>query len=287
MHKLFLSIFLVCFIQLNQLFSQEPLDTFQNKFSCKLWRFGSIAAGSAISLTWLSYEWYKPYSTGKFHFFNDGNEWGGMDKLGHTFTTYYTSKFLEEFLMPCYYPGEKDKVSKLSAFIPWGYMLTIETMDGFSNGWGFSLYDLAANTAGTFLYISNAHLYGFTLKFSYKNSSMATLRPEIFGKNLAENILKDYNGQVYWIGYSPFKENAKFSFVSFCLGYSIENYYTSHKDQHTLNQIYLAPDIQWTKIKTHKKWLLQTFKILDVIKLPFPSLLIQNGKYFLSFSGYE
>ncbi len=116
---------------------------------------------------------------------------------------------------------------------------------------------------------------------------MASLRPEIFGKNLAENILKDYNGQVYWIGYSPFKENAKFSFVGFYLGYSIENYYTSHKDPYALNQIYLAPDIQWTKIKTHKKWLLQTFKILDVIKLPFPSLLIQNGKYFLSFSGYE
>lgn len=42
--------------------------------------------------TALNKAWYKGYPKSNFHFFNDMNEWNGMDKAGHVWTAYQLSK---------------------------------------------------------------------------------------------------------------------------------------------------------------------------------------------------
>ena len=37
-------------------------------------------------------------------------------------------------------------------------------------------------------------------------------------------------------------------------------------------QFYLSPDIDFTKIKTNKKWLKTTFVLLNCLKMPLPAL---------------
>jgi hypothetical protein len=44
-----------------------------------------------------------------------------------------------------------------------------------------------------------------------------------------------------------------------------------------LRQWYLAPDIDFTRIKTNKKWVRSVFYALNAIKLPAPALVLSNG----------
>ena len=51
---------------------------------------GGLYAGANA---WWSGAWYSKYDKGKFHFFNDWNEWNGMDKVAHAFNCYFESKW--------------------------------------------------------------------------------------------------------------------------------------------------------------------------------------------------
>src|SRR6476619_4028013 len=51
-----------------------------------------VAAGT--SLVYLQKVWYSDYNTGAFHFFNDNGEWQQMDKAGHFYTSYQTSRLM-------------------------------------------------------------------------------------------------------------------------------------------------------------------------------------------------
>src|SRR5579872_7157723 len=52
---------------------------------------GTIIVESAIgtlATIGLNYLWYKKFAHGKFHYFNDNNEWLNVDKVGHAATAY-------------------------------------------------------------------------------------------------------------------------------------------------------------------------------------------------------
>ena len=55
---------------------------------------GSMGAYTAGSLTLLDIIWYQPYQSSGFHFFNDNPQWCQMDKWGHGFSTYNTSRLI-------------------------------------------------------------------------------------------------------------------------------------------------------------------------------------------------
>ena len=62
-------------------------------------------------------------------------------------------------------------------------------------------------------------------KFSYHNTPYSELRPEVLGRNQIEKILKDYNGQSYWISFSPKSILNSISipeWFCFSFGYSID-----------------------------------------------------------------
>ena len=74
-----------------------------------------------------------------------------MDKLGHTFTAYHLGRFGAQTLN---WAG----VSKKNQLIYGGslgfmFLTGVEVLDGFSEEWGFSWGDFAANAAGSGLFI--------------------------------------------------------------------------------------------------------------------------------------
>jgi hypothetical protein len=51
-------------------------------------------------------------------------------------------------------------------------------------------------------------------------------------------------------------------------------------------QFYLAPDIDFTKIRTNKKWLRTFFSFLNAFKCPSPTLMIDSKGKFRAYFFY-
>ncbi|MGZ3941379.1 MAG: DUF2279 domain-containing protein [Bacteroidia bacterium] len=261
---------------------------------------GAVASGSLI---YLNQEWYKPYASSEFHLFNDDNEWLQMDKCGHTFTTYNSARVLIQSANGIGFTrGQSRLIGGWSAF---GYMTAIEFMDGFSSGWGFSWGDMAANFGGTMLAVAQDAFWNeqrISLKFSFHQTQYAAYRPDLLGKNISEQILKDYNGQTYWLSvniYSFLKKESKFpKWINFAVGYGAEgmisgdnNYAISLANGTVLgNNRYrkclFSLDIDFTKIRTKSRFLKNVLSVVNCFKIPFPAIEINkkgalaHGLYF-------
>ena len=71
-------------------FDQAP--TF-NPTRC--WLLTGIGASAYTGVViGLDRAWYANYDRGSFHFFDDWSGWRQMDKLGHSMTTYFESKWI-------------------------------------------------------------------------------------------------------------------------------------------------------------------------------------------------
>lgn len=249
---------------------------------------GIGVGGYAVSMTGLYFAWYKPYSSGKFHFFNDNGEWENLDKMGHSFTAYLVSDKAREML---WWSGMNNTQSTLYGT---GYALlfqtTIEVFDGFSDGWGFSWGDMTANTIGATFYASQQLLWKeqrFRIKYSYSHSNYAQYRPDLLGRSWNERFLKDYNGQTYWLtgNISTFlPKKSKFpKWISVAGGYGANGMLGGYGNPTEVNgqplpqferyrQFYFSLDIDFTRIPTKSKFLKTVFIALDFIKIPFPAI---------------
>lgn len=251
---------------------------------------GIIYSGSLIYLNQI---WYKPYQTSKFHFFDDTKEWFLMDKCGHTFTAFYATQYLSKI----YQSATFQYPEIMASSITFSYLLSIEILDGFSSGWGFSFGDLTANSAGILLFYMHHRLHKqlFVPKFSYYPTPYPSLNPTLLGKNSTEQLIKDYNGQTYWLSITPFyqwKPNMEWLCIS--LGYGIDgsigaqsNYFYRNNQLYDYRNIprntqwYLSIDVDLSKIKTKKKWLNKIFQSINAIKIPAPALEWKgNNLYF-------
>ncbi len=270
---------------------QQPLN--KKKL---LWYSAGTAAGWGASMVGLYSLWYKDYGTGKFHFFDDSKEWLQMDKVGHTMTSYYVGNAACNLL---YTTGWKR-----NRCIVWGGLLgtfflsSVEIFDGYSNGWGFSWSDMGANVAGSGLFIGQEFLWKeqrFTLKFSAHHTGYAIYRPELLGTGGLERILKDYNGQTYWLSgnlHSFMREDAKFPrWLSISIGYGargmiggMENPFVpvdAFMPFDRTREWYVSLDADLWRIKTRSKFLKTVFKAIGFIKIPFPTLEFhKNGLSF-------
>lgn len=249
----------------------------------------SVASFQAASTIGLSQVWYKNFEREPFHFFNDGAEWKQMDKIGHTYSAYLLSEMHE----PLYrWTGLNRKNYRLLAGASsWTYLLTVELLDAQSSAWGFSWWDIAANTAGVgFYWLKDSPLGSrFDLKFSFTRSGYAPFRPSHLGSTLAEEILKDYNGQSYWLNYSLLQKTdlpwyLKMWQVS--LGHSADamlharekSYEASGLTFQAKRQWILSADIDWNAIPVRNKHLGKALRLLRFIKLPFPALIYSKGE---------
>ena len=155
----------------------------------------SSATGSLLALNQV---WYASYGTENFHFFNDSKQWMQMDKFGHAFTGYLLTNEVNRV----HYWAAGKRQPWVGAVYALSYLSALELMDGFSSGWGFSGSDMLANGVGVGLAFSQDHFFNRQVilpKFSFSRSTYAMVRPEILGSSYAEQLLKDYNGQTYWL----------------------------------------------------------------------------------------
>jgi hypothetical protein len=165
--------------------------------SARKWIVGGSNAvlwgGSALLLNEI---WYEDYPRSSFHTFNDGGNWRYMDKLGHAYAAFQLSS--AEYAAWRWAGMEERPAAWLSGGIAWGYLMTVEVLDGYSSEWGYSWADVAANTGGSALFTAQQLLWNeqrFHLKFGYRASPYAKLRPDVLGSTFSERLLKDYNAQ--------------------------------------------------------------------------------------------
>jgi hypothetical protein len=115
---------------------------------------------------------------------------------------------------------------------------------------------------------------------SYSDASLNLRSNKIFGTSTAERFLKDYNGQTYWLSVnlrSFFPKSKMPSWLNISIGTGAEGMFGANenigKDDNGNINFYL------TKIKTNKKGLKLAFRLLNIVKIPMPSLEYSNGKF--------
>jgi len=281
---------LLLFFVFSQSFSQSKLESFllpsdtlnTSRRSLVLISEASIATASLAGLHQL---WYADYAKSKFHTIDDNNEWLQMDKMGHMFSAYQLGRFGASILNWSGV-GKKDQLL-YRATLGFGFLTAVEVFDGFSKEWGFSWSDILANATGKGLYIGQELLWNeqsITIKFSFHQTAFAPKNPEKLGNGFLEEILKDYNGQTYWLDFnlhSFFKEINIPKWLDLSLGYGGQGMVSASqvidsqllKTNQSYRQYYLSFDINLNKIKVkNSRFLTSLFDVLNVIKVPFPTL---------------
>lgn len=287
-----------------------PSDTLNKK------RFVSVLAITATTATTFSIglynTWYTKYPTESFHLFNDFGEWGHMDKVGHSYTSY-----LQSYLS---YRGAKwtglAEKKAITTGIICGtlFQTTLEVFDGFSSEWGFSLSDMGANLVGVAAFASQQSYWGeqrITLKESFMQvrhpsspilsdnglatSSLKQRADDLFGSSFLERYLKDYNSQAYWASvnvHSFLHDGNKWpQWLNIALGYGSENLYGGYENTWEENgntftldknvypryhQFYIGLDIDLPKLKPRNPFLKSVVSIINIFKIPSPAIEINT-----------
>ena len=287
-----------------------PADTFHKK------RFTVVLSTEAVlygSATVALYQfWYKDYPLNDFHFFNDNGEWLQQDKMGHFYTAYFETNITQSLYN---WTGMKDEntywASGLSGSL---FQLTIEVFDGFSEKWGFSPGDLAANTLGAGLSVAQNyawHEQRFRVKFSSHfidysqyGDDVAYRAKQLFGTSGPEKVLKDYNGLTEWVSVNPsmfMKTDTKFpKWLMFSVGYSADGLLGGYEnkwgpdpdikpedyppedlidrsDIDRYRQYYLSVDLDLSQIHTNSAVVNTIFQILNIVKFPAPAIEFNQG----------
>jgi len=158
---------------------------------------------TAAATTVLYFLWYKGFKHSRFHLFNDNNEWLNMDKVGHATSAYNIAAGQYDIMR---WSGVDNKHASLIAGISaLGYMSVIEVLDGFSEKWGFSTGDMLANLSGSAIFVGQQMLWKqqrIQMRVSFHNSIYARYNPSELGNNWRQRLLKDYNGQTYWLSFN-------------------------------------------------------------------------------------
>ena len=250
--------------------------------------FSSLSIGVATtSFVGLNTLWYKDYPQSKFHFFNDSKEWMQMDKCGHAFTAYQMGRNFYNTLQTS--DSNRNRNIFLGGASGLLYLTSIEILDGKSAQWGFSTSDMLANTLGYFLFASQEYFLQqqfISLKFSYQKSVFADMRPETFGRNFQQRLLKDYNGQTYWLS-APLSLNRantrRFThWLCISFGYSIDQNLYADNNINSVNnfratrEFFFSFDADLTRIEWRRNWMKKIASVVNFIKIPSPTIGIRS-----------
>ncbi|WP_338648621.1 DUF2279 domain-containing protein [Flavobacterium sp. KS-LB2] len=261
----------------------KPADSLQLK------RQNAVVISEAVlatgTLIGLNQVWYADYPKSNFHFINDNEEWLQMDKAGHVFSSYHLGRLGSEMLQ---WSGATKKNQLLyGAGLGFAFLTAVEVLDGYSSEWGASLGDIVANASGTALYVSQGLMWKeqrITPKFSFHTTKYASYRPEVLGSSFSEQILKDYNGQTYWLSVNlhSFAKDSKIpKWLNVALGYGADGMITGNIENVTpisisnpkrFRQFYLSLDVDLTRIKTKSHFLKTVFSVLNTVKIPAPTI---------------
>jgi uncharacterized protein YfiM (DUF2279 family) len=254
-------------------------------------RFIGVIAGTAvfytITLLMLKKQWYKKKVP--FHSFNDNAEWLQMDKVGHAATAYCMSRGGYELMR---WSGVNERASILTGgLLALLFQTTLEVYDGHSEGWGFSKGDMFANVAGTALFMGQQYGAGqqvVTMKYGFRKTIFPPYRPNLLGKTTGQQMLKDYNGQQYWLSVnlaSVLPIGPSFPrWLNLDVGYSGSGMIGGHENPRVVDaagnevkftryrQFFISPDADLSRIGTFSPSLQRFIGTVQFFKIPAPSL---------------
>lgn len=251
----------------------------------------SVGAVGIGSMTALQLVWYENGQKNSFEVIDDLNNWLQMDKAGHIYTAYQLNRLTTDLYS---WSGIKKKPSTWIGFgIALGYQTTLEVMDGYSGTWGWSWADFGSNIIGASAFTAQQLIWKeqrILPKFSYSPTPYAEIRPQVLGSNFAESLLKDYNGQTYWISFSPgsFFPNSKIpKWACLSFGYSADKKLVGSESSYfdpatgiTYNEqreFLFSLDIDFSQFDIKRPWLRTIVKQFNYLKIPFPALIIRGG----------
>jgi hypothetical protein len=259
----------------------------------------ALWTGSYIAL---NQAWYADYPKKGFHTFNDWGEWQQMDKAGHIWTAYTLGRYSTALWR---WAGMKDQSAiVLGGVSAIAYQSIIEIQDGFSEEWGFSWGDMAANAVGAAAYAVQELTWKeqrLQIKFNYHPyaypADLVGRRNELFGESTIERMLKDYNSQTYWLSgnLNRFLPGSKIpKWLNLSLGYSAdlmlagkENKWeddngnmVDYTQYDRVRRYYLSFDIDLTRIHTRSKFLNSLLFTFNAVKIPAPTLEFNNQGRF-------
>jgi len=229
----------------------------------------------AMSMAWYSGQMIEP-----FHFFNDLPEWKQLDKFAHFFWTFQVAAISYRLL----------KWGGLNASIKWGaiagfvFVSSVEIPDGFSTGYGASIFDLMANALGAIFFFLQMHFWkslNVFAKFSFHPTLYAIQRPSLLGDGFLQELLKDYNGQTFWYTWSPTLKHWP-RWLSLAIGFGAEGMIYGRDSQNELHQSFpyrkflLSLDFNFAVIHFQKPWMNTLFYPLHILKCPAPALEISE-----------
>ena len=280
---LFLVVFQIGFCQSEATHFFKPADSLHLKRQNAVFIAESVlVAGTLIGLNQI---WYADYPKSGFRFINDNAEWLQMDKAGHVFSAYQLGRFGAESLQ--WSASSKKHQLLYGAGLGFAFLTAVEILDGHSAQWGASLGDVVANASGTALYVSQDLIWNeqrVTPKFSFHTTQYAQYRPAVLGSSISEQVLKDYNGQTYWLSinlHSFAKELKIPKWLNLAIGYGAEGMVTGNDYNANIDaefnptryrQFYLSLDVDLTKIQTKSHFLKTIFSVLNVVKIPAPTI---------------
>ena len=252
----------------------------------------SVGATWTGSMTGLWYLWYKDANPDGWHTIDDSRNWLQMDKAGHFYTAYKINASMTNLYE---WTGLNRKQSVLiGSGISFGFQTTLEIFDARFQQWGFSWSDFGANTLGVASYATQKLVWDeerIIPKFSTHPTEFARYRPEILGGTQLQSLLKDYNGQTYWLSFSPgtFFQNSQFpEWLCFSFGYSAheklvgdQSIYVDPVSGRTFNEqreFLFSMDVDFSKLKIRRPWLKTLVNQLNYIKVPFPTIILRDGK---------
>ena len=276
---LFFSFTLQAQIKLNEL----PQNFSQRKKNLLIVESSSYS----LALVGLNQLWYKGYEKSSFHFINDNNSWLQMDKFGHLTTSYFVGVLgIKTYQWAGFSRKQSIWIGGLTGTF---FQSAVEILDGFSEKWGASSGDLVANSLGSLLAISQQLYWDeqkILLKYSFNPSEISNTNPQLFGNNLIQKSLKDYNGQTYWLCFNfedVFNSSSYFlpKWLNLAFGYGADNMYSdAYSLSHELGyrQFFLSLDINTDELNISNKFVKNLVNLFGFIKLPMPTLEYSQGK---------
>ncbi len=290
----------LCIILLSQSVQAQPLPispVTPDPSGINQGRFIGVLVGTAafytISLLMLRKQWYKKKVP--FHSFNDNTEWLQMDKVGHAATAYCMSRGGYELMR---WSGVDERASILTGgLLALLFQTTLEIYDGHSEGWGFSKGDMFANVAGTALFVGQQYGSGqqvVSMKYGFRKTIFPPYRPNVLGKTTGVQMLKDYNGQQYWLSVnlaSVLPVGPSFPrWLNLDLGYSGSGMIGGHENPPVVDengkvvkferyrQFFISPDADLSRIGTFSPSLQRFVGTAQFFKIPAPSLEFNRVK---------
>jgi hypothetical protein len=244
----------------------------------------------------LYFLWYKKFPKSRFHFINDNREWFQVDKVGHATTAYNLAAIHHDLMR---WSGVKTGPAITTSIISsLAYMSIIEIMDGFSKDWGFSRGDLLANISGAALFAAQQHFWGeqrIGMKFSTRLTPFAQYNPALLGNSPVSRLMKDYNGQTYWLSLnirSFLPESSRFpAWANIAVGYGAEGMTGAAENPVAVKgkpipsfrryrQFYLAADADLYRIRT-KDAVQAPLYMLQFLKVPAPAIEFNSKRKFI------